>query len=222
MARLLIVEDEPKIAMFLRRALTACGFEVDWVNDGVPALERLARGSYDLVLLDLLLPGTDGFSLLREISELRIEQEVLVLSALADVESKVKCFELGASDYLTKPFSVAELVARVRARVHDANERVGVRFLEQGGVKLDLQRRAVISKGSTINLSTREFLLLEYLMRKEGNVCTREELLASVWGYTFDPGTNVVDVYVRRLRSKVGHDVIETIRNVGYCYSVAA
>jgi DNA-binding response OmpR family regulator len=115
-ARILIVEDEPRIATFLGRTLSSCGFEVDWANDGPPALEKLSRASYDLVQLDLLLPGADGFSVLKEVTHLAPDQEVLVLSALSDVESKVRCFELGASDYLTKPFSVSELVARVRAR----------------------------------------------------------------------------------------------------------
>jgi DNA-binding response OmpR family regulator len=221
-ARILIVEDEARIASFLGRALTSCGFEVEWANDGDAALKKLTQVSYDLVLLDLLLPSVDGFSVLRELTAVGPDQQVLVLSALSDVESKVRCFELGASDYLTKPFSIAELVARVRARVQHESDRVDARFLEQGGLKLDLRRRVAISNGRPVNLSTREFLLLEYLMRKEGDVCTRQELLAAVWGYTFDPGTNVVDVYVRRLRSKVGREIIETIRNVGYCYAAAA
>jgi DNA-binding response OmpR family regulator len=221
-ARILIVEDEARIASFLGHALTSCGFEVEWANDGAAALKKLTQVSYDLVLLDLLLPGVDGFSVLRELAGVRPDQQVLVLSALSDVESKVRCFELGASDYLTKPFSIAELVARVRARVQHATDRVDARFLEQGGLKLDLRRRVAHSNGKLVNLSTREFLLLEYLMRKEGDVCTRQELLAAVWGYTFDPGTNVVDVYVRRLRTKVGRETIETIRNVGYSYAVAA
>ena len=222
MARILIVEDEPRMATLLGRALTSCGFEVDWANDGARALKKLTHSSFDLVLLDLLLPGSDGFSVLKELLDGTPDQEVVVVSALADVQSKVRCFELGASDYLTKPFSVAELVARVRARVQDASDHMDVRFLGQGALKLDLRRRAVISGGKLINLSTREFLLLECLMRRRGDVCTREELLEYVWGYTFDPGTNVVDVYVRRLRSKVGREAIETIRNVGYCYGAAA
>ena len=222
MARILIVEDEPRISSFLGRALTSCGYDIDCVTDAAPALEKLSRTSYDLMLLDLLLPRGDGFSVLEQLADLVPGQEVIVLSALGDVDSKVRCFELGASDYLTKPFSVPELLARVRARIHHAHERVGVRFLEEGGVRLDLRRRAAIANGKLINLSTREFVLLEYLMRKQGDVCTREELLKSVWGYTFDPGTNVVDVYVRRLRTKLGHSVIETIRNVGYCYAAAA
>jgi two-component system copper resistance phosphate regulon response regulator CusR len=221
-ARILIVEDEPRIAGLIARALESCGYDVESVGDGLPALEKLEAGPYHVVLLDLLLPGFDGFSFLQRLSERGSSPEVLVLSALSDVESKVRCFELGASDYMTKPFSIAELLVRIRARLRDSRDRVAGRFLEDGTFKLDLQRHAVVSGGKRVDLSTREFLLLEYLMRKEGEVCTREELLSSVWGYTFDPHTNVVDVYISRLRGKLGTDVIETIRNVGYCYAVAA
>ena len=222
MARILIVEDEARIASFLSRALTSCGFQADTVSDGPLALKLIEKETYDLILLDLLLPGLDGFSVLRRLSESRPNQEVLVLSALSDVESKVRCFELGASDYVTKPFALAELVARVRTRIRQSKDRYATRFLENGALRLDLQRRVAVTNGKKVELSSREFLLLEYLMRKDGDVCSREELLQSVWGYTFDPGTNVVDVYIRRLRSKLGRDVIETIRNVGYCYATAA
>jgi len=222
MSRILIVEDEARIENFLRRTLTSCGYDVASVADGQAALEACTREPFDLVLLDLLLPKVDGFAFLEGLYEVRPEQEVLVLSALSDVESKVRCFELGASDYVTKPFVLAELMARIRTRVRHTRALVSTRFLDGGPLRLDLTRRIALTNGSRIELSTREFLLLEYLMRKDGDVCSREELLASVWGFTFDPGTNVVDVYVRRLRSKLGSDVIETIRNVGYCYAAAA
>ena len=215
---ILVVEDEHRIASFLSRALTACGFEVTCTTNGDTALEMLEREPYDLVLLDLLLPGTDGFSFLERSLQVRPTQEVLVLSALSDVESKVKCFELGAADYVTKPFVLAELIARIRARLRQSRALNTTRFLDSGAVRLDLQRRTASCGGTRVSLSTREFHLLEHLMRREGEVCPREELLASVWGYTFDPGTNVVDVYVRRLRGKLGDDLIETIRNVGYCF----
>lgn len=221
-SRILVVEDEARIESFLRRALTSCGFDVSTASNADEALDACAKETYDLVLLDLLLPGTDGFSFLERIYELRPAQEVLVLSALSDVESKVRCLELGAADYVTKPFVLAELVARIRTRVRHAKAVAGTRFLDAGSLRLDLHRRVAFTNGQRIQLSPREFLLLEYLMRKDGDVCTREELLASVWGFTFDPGTNVVDVYVRRIRSKVGEEVIETVRNVGYCYAAAA
>ena len=144
-----------------------------------------------------------------------------MLSALSDVESKVRCLELGASDYLSKPFELAELIARVRSRLKGAATAPPERFLTAGGITLDLQRRSVDVGTTRIPLSAREFLLLEHLMRKRGEVCTREGLLSGVWGYSFDPGTNVVDVYVGRLRSKLGPSVIETVRSVGYLIDAA-
>jgi two-component system, OmpR family, response regulator len=219
---ILVVEDEPRIASFLSRALSACGFNVVRASNGRSALTMLEREPYDLVLLDLLLPELDGFEFLERSAQLRPTQEVLVLSALSDVESKVKCFELGAADYVTKPFVLAELVARIRTRLRQSRAVSTTRFLDIGDVRLDLQRRTVNHAGQRISLSAREFHLLEHLMRRAGEVCRREELLASVWGYTFDPGTNVVDVYVRRLRGKLGDDLIETIRNVGYCFTPPA
>ena len=219
MGGILVVEDEQRIASFLSRALSACGFEVACSTNGHSAIEMLEREPYDLVLLDLLLPGLDGFAFLERSLEVRPTQEVLVLSALSDVESKVRCFELGAGDYVTKPFALAELVARVRTRLRQSQVISTTRYLDVSDVRLDLQRRTVSRGGERIGLSTREFHLLEHLMRRAGEVCRREELLASVWGYSFDPGTNVVDVYVRRLRGKLGDELIETIRNVGYCYA---
>ena len=220
MAGILIVEDEARIASFLSRALSACGFEVTCTVAATAAETLLARERYDLVLLDLLLPDQDGFSVLERSLELRPDQEVLVLSALSDVESKIKCFELGAADYVTKPFVLAELVARVRARVRESKDLTGSQYLVSDTVKLDLQRHVAVLSGKRHELSTREFHLLEYLMRRMGQVCPRGELLASVWGYQFNP--NVVDVYVRRLRGKLGDDVIETVRSIGYCYPESA
>ena len=143
-----------------------------------------------------------------------------MLSAISDVEAKVRCLDLGAADYLTKPFSLAELLARIRTRVRDQSAAPPPKHLRVGGLMLDLQRQAAGRGDGLVSLANREFLLLEHLMRNAGGVCTREELLAAVWGYSFDPGTNVVDVYVGRLRSKLGADVVETVRNVGY--SIAA
>ena len=217
MGGILIVEDEHRIANFLSRALSACGFDVVCATNGHTAIDKLEREPYDLVLLDLLLPGLDGFAFLERAFQVRPTQEVLVLSALSDVESKVKCFELGAADYVTKPFMLAELVARIRTRLRQSRVISTTRFLDVGDLRLDLQRRTVSRGGERVSLSTREFHLLEHLMRRAGEVCPREELLACVWGYTFDPGTNVVDVYVRRLRGKLADDLIETVRNVGYC-----
>jgi len=221
MAGILIVEDEARIASFLSRALSSCGFEVACVSTCAAAIKRLERELYDLVLLDLLLPGQDGFRVLERALELRPNQEVLVLSALSDVQSKVRCLELGASDYLPKPFALAELLARVRARLRQPAGTQPERVLNAGGVTLELLRRTADAGTGPISLSEREFLLLQHFMRRNSEVCTREELLDDVWGYTFDPGTNVVDVYVGRLRAKLGADVIETVRNVGYSFGAA-
>jgi DNA-binding response OmpR family regulator len=216
MARVLVVDDEPRIVSFLSRALSSAGLLVDKASDGNRALELAKSRKYDLVVLDLLLPGLDGVSVLRGIIEYRPEQRVLVLSALSDVDSKVQCLELGASDYMPKPFALAEFVARVRARLRQPLAQAAPRVLTLGGLTLDVVRRVADSGSGPASLSPREFLLLQHLMREEGEVCTREALLADVWGYTFDPGSNVVDVYVGRLRSKLGPDLIETVRNVGY------
>jgi two-component system OmpR family response regulator len=216
--RVLVIEDESKLAAVLARSLTASGYEVICVGGGVAGLEYAQRRDFKLVLLDLLLPDIDGFAVLQRLLERRPRQRVLIMSALSDVGSKVRCLEFGAVDYLAKPFELAELMARVRRHTR-AEEADGERVLERAGVRLDLQRRRVsLAGGERIPLPAREFLLLEYMMRKEGEVCGRAELLDHVWGYSFDPGTNVIDVCVVRLRHKIGHDAIETVRNVGYCF----
>jgi len=215
----LVVDDEPRIVSFVSRALSAEGFRVDGAHDGARALELATREHYELVVLDLLLPHLDGMSVLQGLMERRPDQRVLVLSALSDVETKVRCLEFGASDYLSKPFSLAELIARVRARLRQPGAGPRHRFLHGGGLTLDLTRRVVEMDGRHVTLSEREFLLLEHLMREDGEVCSRQRLLAEVWGFSFDPGSNVVDVCVGRLRAKLGADVIETVRNVGYRFN---
>jgi DNA-binding response OmpR family regulator len=216
MPRVLVVDDEPRIVSFVSRALAGEGLGVDSAANGPRALEMARARQYDLVVLDLLLPGIDGVSVLRGILDHRPDQRVLVLSALSDVESKVHCLELGASDYLPKPFALAELLARVRARLRQPGAPPAPRILTAGRLTLDLVGRVADAGAGPVGLSEREFLLLQHLMRKEGEVCGREGLLADVWGYAFDPGSNVVDVYVGRLRSKLGSGLIETVRNVGY------
>jgi DNA-binding response OmpR family regulator len=216
MPRVLVVDDEPRIVSFISRALSSEGLGVDGAYDGPRALELARSRRYELVVLDLLLPGLDGVSVLQGILDSRPEQRVLILSAVSDVESKVRCLELGAADYLPKPFALAELVARVRARLRQPEAPAAPRVLAAGRVTLDLLRRVADAGAGAVSLSEREFLLLQHLIRKASEVCTREELLADVWGYSFDPGSNVVDVYVGRLRSKLGAELIETVRNVGY------
>jgi DNA-binding response OmpR family regulator len=176
-------------------------------------------GSYGLVVLDLLMPGTSGTSVLEQTMARRPHQPVLILSALSDIETKVRCFNLGASDYLTKPFALVELLARIRAQLRGSGAPSELR-MNAGAIMLDIQRRLADSGEGPVPLSGRELLLLQHLMTHEGEVCTREEILADVWGCSFDTGTNVVDVYIGRLRSKLGSLIIETVRNVGYCLSV--
>jgi len=214
--RVLVVDDEPRIASFVSRALSAEGFQVDAAPDGRRGLELARSGRYALVVLDLLLPGMDGVSVLRDLMQVRPDQRVLVLSAISDVQSKVECLELGASDYLPKPFSLAELIARVRARLRQPASGPGERYVRLGGVALDLARRVADVGAGPVALPEREFLLLRCLMLRGGDVCGRQQLLDEVWGYGFDPGSNVVDVCVGRLRARLGADVIETVRSVGY------
>ncbi|TAL07239.1 MAG: response regulator transcription factor [Chloroflexota bacterium] len=216
MTRVLVVDDEPRIVSFVSRALAAEGLGVDSASDGARGLELALGRSYDLVVLDLLLPRLDGREVLRQLLEARPEQRVLVLSAVSEVDSRVACLDLGASDYLPKPFAIAELVARVRARLRQPGAPALPRILAAGRLTLDVVRRRADSSNGSVPLTEREFQLLQHLMRREGEVCTREELLADAWNYSFDPQSNVVEVYVARLRAKLGADLIETVRNVGY------
>jgi DNA-binding response OmpR family regulator len=215
MSRVLVVDDEPRITGFVSRALAGAGLEVEAASDGQVALELARSGRYDLVVLDLMLPGLDGVEVLRGIVAEDPAPAVLVLSALGDVETRVRCLELGASDYLPKPFALSELLARVRARLRPS-ERASSRLIVAGGLSLDpVSRVARIAEASTV-LSGREAEVLASLMRHPGMVVTREGLLAEVWGYWFDPRSNVVDVYIGRLRAKLGPAVIETVRDAGY------
>jgi two-component system copper resistance phosphate regulon response regulator CusR len=220
-ARILVVDDEATILSFVSRALAAHGFQVDCADDAETALGLARSGDYGLVVLDLVMPGIGGIATLKAIVSHRPEQAVIVLSALCDVESKVRCLELGAVDYLTKPFALAELIARVRARLRDPKRGLDERHVRVGSVTLDLQRHVADAGDGPVSLSTREFDLLLHLMRRAGTVCSREQLLADVWDCPFDPGTNVVDVYIRRLRSKLGRETIETLRNLGYALRAA-
>jgi DNA-binding response OmpR family regulator len=198
------------------RALTANGLTVETANDGAAGLARATAGDYDLVVLDLMMPGVGGLGVLRGLMATRPHQRVLVLSALSDVASKVRCLELGAADYLAKPFALAELVARVWVRLRDTSARDKEGLIRAGGLTLDVHRRTADRGGGPVALTTREFLLLKHLVANADDICTRTDLLAEVWGCSFDPGTNVVDVCIGRLRTKLGHDVIETVRNAGY------
>jgi two-component system, OmpR family, response regulator len=218
MARLLVVDDEQRICRFIARSLTARGDRVDTAPDGASALHLANVNDYDLVILDLLLPDIDGYEVLRRLLEQDSSQRILVLSAISEVDSRVRCLRLGAVDFMSKPFSTTELIERVKLRTEDHSATFMPRWIDAGGLRLDLERRMLKDGRREITLSPREFVLLEHLMRRANEVCTRTELLDRVWGYSFDPGSNVVDVCVRRLRSKLGDEQIETIRNVGYCF----
>jgi DNA-binding response OmpR family regulator len=215
--RILIVEDEARISAFLVRGLEAEGFAVDAVGDGTRVLERVSNGRYDLVVLDLLLPRIDGLTVLREIAQREPQLPVVVLSARSDLPTKLRGFKLGASDYLAKPFSLDELIARIHAQLRRQNPGAEPSVVQVGELVLDLARRQARIGTLVTDLSDREFRLLHHLVVHAGEVISRERLLADVWGYHFDPRSNVVEVCVGRLRKKLGGQApIETIRHAGY------
>jgi DNA-binding response OmpR family regulator len=213
-ARILIIDDEPHISDFVSRALEGAGYQVDAAGDATGGVRMASGGSYGLVILDLFMPGIDGRAALSEILRADPAQAVLVLSCNADASTKVECLDLGAKDYLTKPFSLAELIARVRARLREVAMRGEI--IQVGDLSLDARRLVADSGAGPVALTRLEFLCLRALMEHRGDSVTKSHLLASVWGIDFDPGSNVVDVCVRRLRSKLGFDLIETVRGAGY------
>jgi DNA-binding response OmpR family regulator len=213
--RVLLVDDEERIVNFIRRGLEAEGLRVDPARDGEEGLRLALSG-----ILDLVMPGLDGLTVLGRIVQSKPSQPVLVLSARDDTATKVASLEHGAEDYLSKPFSIEELLARVRARLRAAAREQPVEFVA-GSTRLDLIRRRADVGAGPVSLADREFLLLRELMRYAGRAVSKERLLSSVWGYHFDPGSNVVDVYVRRLRTKLGPERITTVRGVGYRFEDA-
>jgi len=212
--RILVVDDEPRIRDFVSRALETAGYVVDAACSGTEGLRQAVAGDYDLIILDLIMPDLDGRVFLTQLLRERREQGVLVLSCLADVTTKVDCLELVAQDYLTKPFSLAELLARVRVRLRGDPHSHEV--LRVGDLMLDVGRLEANIGHGPVALTRLEFLLLRELMEHAGQSVGKGQLLASVWGYDFDPGSNVVDVCVRRLRSKLGFELIKTVRGEGY------
>jgi DNA-binding response OmpR family regulator len=215
-SHVLVVDDEDRIRKVVVRILRARGIEADAAADGGAAVTMAASGSYELVILDLVMPGQDGFSTLREIMRSRPDQAVLVLSCLTDPESKMASLGLGADDYVPKPFHVGELVARVEARLRAA-ARPGLPVLACGRLTLDVLRRQADAGTGPVELTSRECQLLWELMHRPGAVVSKDCLLAKVWGGAPDTISNVVDVYIRRLRSRLGPDVITTVRGEGYC-----
>jgi DNA-binding response OmpR family regulator len=214
----LLVEDEPGIVDFLERGLQAEGFAVETASDGVEGQRRALEESFDMVVLDLMLPGVGGMEILARLRAAKPELPVIVLTARGDVEDRVAGLDAGAVDYLVKPFSLAELLARMRAQMRVAASAASE--LRCGDIEADLLTRRVRRAGALVALSTTEFELLVYLMRHRGQVLSREQILSAVWGYQHDPATNVVDVYIGYLRRKLrlaGDPApIHTVRGVGY------
>jgi DNA-binding response OmpR family regulator len=213
--RVLVVDDEERIRQVLLRILRSRGIQADAAGDGGEAVEKTASGYYDLVILDLLMPGKDGFSALREIMRRRPDQAVLVLSCLTDPQSKMASLGLGADDYVPKPFHVGELLARVQARLR-AVSRPGPSVIVCGRLTLDVLHREADTGAGPVRLTSREFQLLWELTHPPGAVVSKDDLLGRVWASQPGGASNVVDVYVRRLRSRLGPDVIATVRGEGY------
>jgi DNA-binding response OmpR family regulator len=217
--KILVVEDETAIADFVQRGLEAEGYAVACAYDGDEAERQALADSVDLVVLDLMLPGKDGLTVLKSIREEKPALPVIVLTARDAVEDKVSGLDIGATDYMTKPFAFDELTARIRAHLRRPSNGEAT-SLEAAGIHMNLLSREVTLDGVAVHLSAREFDLLAYFMRHPGQVLSREQILSAVWGYDFDPGTNVVEVYVGYLRRKLATDAnpapIETLRSVGY------
>jgi DNA-binding response OmpR family regulator len=217
--RVLVVEDEAKVARLIRNSLREQGFEVEVCDDGASAFDMMTSGAFDLAILDIMLPGCDGLSILRRLRERKIPLPVLLLSARGEVYERVEGLNLGADDYMAKPFSTDELVARLRAMVRRSSGH-GLNVYQIGDLSLNLLGREVWRGTRKIELTAREFGLLEYLMRTPGRVFTRTQICEAVWDYHFDPGTNIVDVYIQRLRRKIdsgeSEKLIHTVRGMGY------
>jgi len=214
----LVVDDEQRVRTFLARSLSQEGHTVVTAADGVQAMQRLAGGDVDLVLLDVMMPRCNGMQVLKLMNERQDTTPVIVLSAVTDVAARVQALDRGAVDFVGKPFHTAEMAARVRRHLADApKRRKDERYLAAAGIRLDLDRRRVHTEEGEVVLTEREFGLLTHLMRRPGEVCRREELLQNVWGLHFDGGSNVVEACVRRIRTKVPGLPVETVRGVGYC-----
>jgi two-component system OmpR family response regulator len=223
--RVLVVEDDPAIAAFVANGLREAGFTVDLANDGETGLSLAMGEPYDAAVVDLMLPKRDGLSLIEDIRRAQVQTPVLILTARRSVDDRVRGLQLGGDDYLTKPFAFPELLARVQALIRRALRAPELPRLTVGDLTLDRLTRRVERQGRNIELRPREFSLLELLMRNEGRVVSKTMILSQVWGYSFDPGSNVVDVLVFRLRDKIdrGFDspLLHTVRGIGYVLRVA-
>ncbi|MEO8519276.1 MAG: response regulator transcription factor [Dermatophilaceae bacterium] len=221
MAVLLVVDDEKRIRNVLNRSLSAQGHTVYEAEDGQVALDQLDSRDVDLVLLDLVMPRRGGFEVLGVLKERASSPPVIVMTAVTTVNARIQALDRGAVDVVAKPFSTVELAARVRRHLHeDSSSPSGERrYMQAGGIQLDLHRRRAVTASGPVSLTAREFSLLAHLMRRRNDVCSREELLHDIWDLDFDPGSNVVDVWIGRLRSKLRPTPpIETVRGAGYCF----
>lgn len=222
---ILVLEDDEKIARFVSRGLKEAGYAVDTAERAEQALPQLADGSYDAAVVDIMLPGMDGLELIEELRGRGVDTPILVLSAKRSVEDRVSGFTRGGDDYLTKPFSFSELLVRIQALIRRSSQSAAPTSLSAGGVEMDLLARRVRREGVEIELQPREFALLEYFMRNAERVLSKTMIMEHVWDYDFDPQTNVVDVLVSRLRSKIDKDfdvkLIHTVRGVGYVFKPA-
>lgn len=218
MSRILIAEDEPRIVAFLEKGLRANGFTTTVAKDGQEAVLMTQTDEFDLLILDIGLPDIDGWTVLEEIRGRGEQLPIIILTARDDVSDKVTGLEAGADDYVTKPFRFEELLARVRVRLRDNRLPKGKEkmALRAGNIELDLRTRQVRVGDRLVELSAREFVMAETFLRHPGQLMSREQLLSHIWGYDYDPGSNIVDVYVGYLRKKLGSEMIETVRGMGY------
>jgi DNA-binding response OmpR family regulator len=218
MRRILVIEDEPRIASFIEKGLRSEGYTPTVVGDGITGFDYAVSGEFDLAVLDIGLPGMDGFALLDQLRASGSSMPVIVLTARDSGTDTVRGLEGGADDYMPKPFRFAELLARIRLRLRTRSDSPADHetVLEHGAVLLDLHTRQVSVNGKVTDLSAREFALAEMFLRHPGQVLSREQLLSHVWGYEYDPGSNIVDVYVGYLRKKLGAGLITTVRGMGY------
>ena len=215
MSNILVVDDETRITAFVSRGLRSAGYACSVVFDGEDALMEAQTGAYDLIILDIGLPTLDGFEILRRLRVTNPTLPVIMLTARGSVDDTVLALDEGANDYITKPFRLDELLARIRLRLRETTP-VAPTELRHGALSLDLKTRRAKIGSVTVDLSAREFALIEEFLRNPEQVISREQLLSRVWGYNFDPGSNVLDVYIRYLRNKLGPDTIETVRGMGY------